>query len=112
MRERDVERVLCERAKKMGGKAFKWTSPGNDGVPDRIIILPELPPIFVELKTDTGHPSAIQLKQLNWLADHGQMVALVYGKSGVDELYEGIETGLLFSGRLHIIGKGGDDDGV
>lgn len=112
MRERDVERVLCERAKKMGGKAFKWTSPGNDGVPDRIIILPGLPPIFVELKTDDGNPSAVQMYQMKWLADHGQIVALVYGKSGVDELYEGIPRGLLYPGKLHIIGEGGDDDGV
>lgn len=112
MRERDVERVLCERAKKMGGKAFKWTSPGNDGVPDRIIILPGLPPIFVELKTDDGSPSAVQMHQMKWLAKRGQTVALVYGKNGVTELYDRLIMGLLYSGRLHVLGKGGDDDAV
>ena len=111
-RERDVERVFCERAKKMGGKAFKWTSPGNDGVPDRILILPGRPPIFVELKTDSGHPSAIQKHQMQWLADHNQTVALVYGMSGVEELYEMIHDGLLYEGWVYTMGKRGDDNGI
>ena len=28
--------------RKLGGRAFKWVSPGNDGVPDRIVVLPGL----------------------------------------------------------------------
>ena len=41
MREKDIEKVLVAEVKKLGGRAYKWTSPGNDGVPDRIVIFPE-----------------------------------------------------------------------
>ncbi len=38
MRERDIEKILTEEVKREGGRAYKWTSPGNAGVPDRIVI--------------------------------------------------------------------------
>ena len=34
--------------KKLGGRAYKWVSPGNDEVPDGIVILPGETPYFVE----------------------------------------------------------------
>ena len=33
MRERDIEKILTEEVKREGGRAYKWTSPGNAGVP-------------------------------------------------------------------------------
>lgn len=50
MLESGLERGLVETVKKMGGKAYKWVSPGEIGVPDRIVILPGGKIIFVELK--------------------------------------------------------------
>lgn len=49
MREKDIEQYLVKQVKNNGGKAYKWVSPGNDGVPDRIVIFPRTI-IFVELK--------------------------------------------------------------
>ena len=40
MYESTFERKLCEYIKSLGGKAYKWVSPGAPGVPDRIAILP------------------------------------------------------------------------
>ena len=60
MKESEIERVLVEEVKRLGGRAYKWTSPGNDGVPDRIVFLPDTRVIFVELKTDTGRLSPLQ----------------------------------------------------
>lgn len=34
MLERDIEKVLVREVRKLGGRAYKWVSPGNDGVPD------------------------------------------------------------------------------
>ena len=31
MRESEVERMLVDGIRKLGGRAFKWVSPGNDG---------------------------------------------------------------------------------
>ena len=41
MREREVERRLVTAVKKLGGLAPKFTSPGLDGVPDRLVLLPD-----------------------------------------------------------------------
>lgn len=49
MRERDIEKALCERVKKLGGLCEKFTSPNRRSVPDRIVTLKNKI-IFVELK--------------------------------------------------------------
>jgi len=50
MREREVERRLVTAVKKLGGLAPKFTSPGLDGVPDRLVLLPDGRLAFVEVK--------------------------------------------------------------
>ena len=51
--EKDIEAYLGKRVKALGGLSLKWLSPGLDGVPDRIILLPGGRVIFAETK-DTG----------------------------------------------------------
>ena len=50
MRESELERKFCRLVGQSGGKAYKFTSPGNSGVPDRLVVLPEGRIGFVELK--------------------------------------------------------------
>lgn len=50
MLESTLEQSMRKYIKSLGGKAFKWVSPGEVGVPDRICILPGGRVIFVELK--------------------------------------------------------------
>lgn len=50
MREAKIEAYLVERVRDCGGRCYKWVSPGNNGVPDRICVLPGGKVIFVELK--------------------------------------------------------------
>lgn len=40
MREKTVEQALIEAAKQEGGRAYKWVSPGEAGIPDRLVFLP------------------------------------------------------------------------
>ena len=68
LRERDIEKELKEAVEASGGLCYKWVSPGNNGVPDRIVILPGGEICFVELKTATGQVSPIQRAQLRKLA--------------------------------------------
>ena len=82
MKESEIERVLVEEVKRLGGRAYKWTSPGNDGVPDRIVFLPDTRVIFVELKTDTGRLSPLQKIQIDRLKKLGQWVEVVKGMQG------------------------------
>ena len=74
----------------MGGEAFKWVSPGNDGVPDRIVMLPGGAAIFVELKADRGRLSAIQKVQIRRIQKLGQEVVVVQGMDGLDRFLERI----------------------
>jgi anti-sigma factor ChrR (cupin superfamily) len=60
MLERDVERLLCEGVKALGGKAWKWVSPGSAGVPDRLVLLPNGEVWMIELKTEAGKLTALQ----------------------------------------------------
>lgn len=70
MRERDIERRLVRAIQKLGGLCPKWVSPGWDGVPDRIVLLPGGHIAFVELKAPGEKPRPLQLRrkaQLEWL---------------------------------------------
>ncbi|MGL5435611.1 MAG: VRR-NUC domain-containing protein [Lachnospiraceae bacterium] len=88
MKESEIEKLLMSEVKKLGGRAYKWISPGNDGVPDRIVFLPDYPPVFVELKTDKGKLSPIQTVQIKRLTALGQQVEVTYGISGIIRLFE------------------------
>lgn len=90
MRESDIEKILVSEVKKLGGRAYKWVSPGNDGVPDRIVILPDRPPMFVELKSEAGRLSALQQAQIKRLKDLGQAVYVVKGIDGLSGFFQSV----------------------
>lgn len=83
MRESELERILVDETRKVGGRAYKWVSPGNDGVPDRIVFLPGGKVSLVELKTDRGKLSAQQKIQINRLKKLGQDARVVRGLTGL-----------------------------
>lgn len=84
MREKDIEIYLREQVKKSGGKAYKFESPGNDGVPDRIVIFPGNRIFFVELKAPGKQPRPLQVKQMKQLAAFGCDVRVIDSKELVD----------------------------
>lgn len=88
MREKEIEKVLAQEVKKLGGRAYKWVSPGNDGVPDRIVIFPNRAPVFVELKTERGRLSSLQRVQCKRLKELGQDVRVVYGIDGLSQFFQ------------------------
>lgn len=54
MKESEIEARLVRGVKALGGVAYKFVSPGNVGVPDRVVVLPGGRVIFVELKAEGG----------------------------------------------------------
>ena len=90
MREATIEQRLVAGVKKAGGKAYKFTSPGNSGVPDRLVLLPGGRVIFVELKTEKGKLSPLQIEIHNQLRALGMDVRTLYGKTYVDGFLEEI----------------------
>ena len=87
MREEEIEKILTAEVKKGGGWAYKWVSPGNDGVPDRIVVFPGRAPVFVELKSDAGRLSALQEVQIRRLKELGQKVYVARGIDGVGQFF-------------------------
>lgn len=85
MTESQIEARLVGGVRSLGGVAFKFTSPGNAGVPDRLIILPGGHVLFAELKTKEGRPSKIQRFQIDRLRRLGVHASLVVGQEGVDD---------------------------
>lgn len=81
--EKDVEKILTDGVKKIGGKAYKFVSPGNSGVPDRLVVFRGRAPVFVELKTRTGKITELQEMQIERLRSLGQDVRVLYGKDDV-----------------------------
>ena len=88
MLESQIERRLMQGVKTMGGKAYKFTSPGNIGVPDRLVILPGGQMLFAELKTDSGRLSPNQVLQISILRRLGAEVYEVRGQSGVEDFLQ------------------------
>jgi len=60
MREKQIEAKLTQAAKMLGGIAPKFVSPGYDGMPDRIVLLPGGRMAFVEVKVYGKVPRPIQ----------------------------------------------------
>ena len=71
MRESTIERKLTTEVKKRGGLAPKFTSPGFDGVPDRLVLLPKGRMAFIELKAPGKKPRALQKRRMKQLSALG-----------------------------------------
>lgn len=106
--EKDIERWLGNQLKKLGCIYMKFVSPGNDGVPDRIVVLPGGSVIFLELKSTQGKLMANQRVQISRLLKQGASVFVLTdrleAKLFVDEL--AIEIPRLSSTRQVIFKKG------
>jgi hypothetical protein len=89
MLERDVENYLRDEIKRIGGVAYKFVSPGNDGVPDRLVCLPGGRIIFVELKAPGKTPTPLQVRQMDRLQDLGFIVLVLASVEAVDEFIRG-----------------------
>ena len=60
MREKQIERKLVEAVKAAGGICPKLVSPGMDGMPDRMVLLPPGRFGFVEVKAPGETPRPLQ----------------------------------------------------
>lgn len=93
MKESTIEARLVREVRKLGGLCYKFTSPGNPGVPDRIVILPDGRTIYVELKTEIGRLAKIQQWQLEEMRKRGADVRVLKGMDQVTDFLEEVRTG-------------------
>ena len=77
MREKTVEQNLVRAVRAAGGLCPKWVSPGLDGVPDRIVLLPGGRIAFAELKAPGKKPRPLQEKRIGQLRGLGFPVYVI-----------------------------------
>lgn len=71
MREKTIEQKFREAVRNAGGLALKFTSPGWDGMPDRLALLPGGRMAFVEVKAPGKNPRPLQLARHRTLRQLG-----------------------------------------
>lgn len=86
MRERDIEEYLVKRVQAMGGEVRKAEWIGRRGAPDRRVMLPGRPPVWVELKAPGVKPEAHQIREHNRMRRLGELVEVVDSLAAVEEL--------------------------
>ena len=92
MRETEVERALVKATKERGGKAYKFVSPGVDGVPDRIIVLPHGKIGFCELKRPGEKMRILQEKRKRQLQELGFLVFCVDSLEQIGGVLDAIQS--------------------
>lgn len=91
MKEKNIEQQLIKAVKAKGGIAPKFTSPGFDGMPDRIILLPDGKMGFTELKAPGKKPRPLQLARHNLLRRLGFKVYVIDGAEQIGSVIDAIE---------------------
>ncbi len=77
MRERQIEQKLVKAVKEEGGMCPKLVSPGTDGLPDRLVLLPEAHVGFVEVKAPGQKPRPLQARRHEQLRELGFQVSVL-----------------------------------
>ena len=92
MKESSIERRLVSEVKKRGGLAAKFVSPGLDGVPDRIALLPGGRLAFVELKAPGKTLRPLQTLRKEQLEGLGFRVYVVDGLEQIGVVLDAIQS--------------------
>lgn len=88
--EKEIESYLTRKVRALGGLSYKWVSPGNAGVPDRILLFPEGRVVFVELKAEgkKNNLSPLQVVQMLKIKSLGHKHYVVDSFEEVDQMLE------------------------
>ena len=93
MREKQIERKLVNAVKAAGGIAPKFVSPGYDGMPDRLLLLPGGRMAFVEVKAPGEKPRPLQVARHRLLTELGFKVYVLDDPEQITKILEDIQNG-------------------
>lgn len=89
--ERKIESTIAKKALELGFLTYKFTSPSNRGVPDRIFINKNGQIFFIEFKSPSGKVTALQRMVFSKLIHRDIPIYLVNNiQRGVDILNSNI----------------------
>ena len=85
MSESRLERRLVREVERIGGRAPKWVSTGNRGVPDRLVILSGGRTIYVEMKAPGKPLEPLQVRWAKILRNLGHRVYKIDSDEDIDQ---------------------------
>lgn len=88
MLEKEIEKRFVKLVKQHGGLCYKFSSPSNSGVPDRIVITKSGRVIFVELKSETGRLSKLQELTISQMKNRVVDARVVKGLAEMEKFIE------------------------
>ena len=92
MREKTIEQKLVTAVKKHGGICPKFVSPGFDGMPDRILLLPHGRFAFVEVKAPGEKPRPLQLARHRLLRRLGFFVYVLDSEEQIGGIIDAVQS--------------------
>ena len=92
MREKEIEKKLIQAVKQAGGICPKLVSPGFDGMPDRMVLLPDGHMGFVEVKAPGEKPRQLQLSRHRLLRRLGFKVYVLNDTGQIGGMLDEIRT--------------------
>lgn len=84
MRESQIEKHLVEQVKALGGEVRKVRWVGRNGAPDRFVMLPGQPGLWIELKAPGMRCRPHQIREHVRMQRMGQRVEVVDSIEGVN----------------------------
>ena len=90
--ERDIEQKFVKAVKARGGLAPKFVSPGFDGVPDRIVLLPRGRIAFIELKAKGRKMRPLQVRRKRQLESLGFSVYCIDSPEQIGGILDEIQS--------------------
>ena len=92
MREKTIEQKLTLMVKKQGGICPKFVPPGFDGMPDRIVLMPDGRMAFVEVKAPGKAPRPLQIARHKLLRGLGFKVYVLDNAEQIGGILDEIRT--------------------
>ena len=92
MREKIIEQHLVKAVKNSGGIAPKLVSPGFDGMPDRLVLLPRGKIGFGEVKAPGKEPRPLQVARHGLLRRLGFKVYVLDAPEQIGGILDEIRT--------------------
>ena len=92
MREKEIEQKLVKEVRRAGGMCPKFVSPGSNGMPDRIVMMPGGHLVFVEVKAPGQKPRPLQLVRHDQLRALGFQVIVLDDPKQIHSIVEEVKT--------------------
>lgn len=105
MLEKTIERKLTVAVKKAGGIAVKFVYPSFDGMPDRLVLLPDGLIAFVELKTPGKRPRPLQEARHRLLRSLGFKVYVIDKPEQIGGMLDELQTTMATSMVIEALGR-------